>query len=60
MDKSNRRGTNISRGRVVDKRVARKRRAANEQERAQEIGFLALAKEVAQENADTLRLLAKH
>jgi hypothetical protein len=42
------------------RRQAAKKRHAAERQRAQEIGFLALAKEVAQENAETLRLLAKH
>lgn len=53
------RATNSSRIRTARKRAA-KRRLAIEQERALEIGFLALAKEVAEENAETLRLLAKH
>ncbi len=39
--------------------TANKRNEA-ERQRAQEIGFLALAKEIAQENAEALRLLAKH
>ena len=37
-----------------------KRRLTTEKERALEIGFLELAKDVAQENAETLRLLAKN
>ena len=60
MGKSTRKETNISRSRGARKRATRKRRAVLEQERAQEVGFLALAKEVAQENAEALRLLAKH
>ena len=58
MGKSTKRGT--PRGLGASGRAARKRRAETEQKRAEEIGFLALAKEVAQENAETLRLLAKH
>lgn len=59
MGKSTRRGA-TGRGRGAKLRADRKRRAERERERAQEIGFLALAQEVSQENAETLRLLAKH
>ena len=44
----------------LTRRQAAKKRHEAERQRAQEIGFIALAKEVAQENAETLRLLAKH
>jgi hypothetical protein len=47
-------------GARLTRRQAAKKRHDAELRRAQEIGFLALAKEVAQENAETLRLLAKH
>lgn len=43
----------------LDEREAEERLAA-ERERAQGIGFLELAKQEAQENAEALRLLAKH
>ncbi len=43
----------------LDEREAEQRLAA-ERKRAQEIGFLELAKQEARENAETLRLLAKH
>jgi hypothetical protein len=58
--KKTRQKASVGSSRKMSRRAARKRAAAREQERAQEIGFLALAKEVAQENAETLRLLAKH
>jgi hypothetical protein len=47
-------------GRLQSQQVAKKRVLAAEEQRALEMGFLALAKEVAQDNAETLRLLAKH
>jgi hypothetical protein len=50
----------IGTGVRLTRRQAAKKRHDAERHRAQEIGFLALAKEVAQENAETLRLLAKH
>jgi hypothetical protein len=50
----------IGTGVRLTRRQAAKKRHAAERERAQEIGFLALAQEVAQENAETLKLLAKH
>lgn len=52
--------TTIDTSARLTRRQAAKKRHAAERQRAQEIGFLALAKEVAQENAETLRLLAKH
>ena len=47
-------------GARLTRRQAAKKRHEAERQRAQEIGFLALAKEVAHENAETMRLLAKH
>ena len=49
----------IDKGRWTNQQTADERHAA-ERQRAEEIGFLALAKEIAQENSETLRLLAKH
>jgi hypothetical protein len=59
LSRKTKKGATGAGARLTRRKAANKRHDA-ERQRAREIGFLALAKEVAQENAEALRLLAKH
>lgn len=60
MGRKTERALNPTSGAQSERRGPAEKRHAREQERAQDLGFLELAKEVAREHAEALRLLAKN